>query len=696
MAHATSFDNPTQPPVRNNRIVVVGVDRSKQFKRARRHTFLVRTLRYVLPTLTIGSVALYGVSALLATNWTAETALRTIAKILPENIAMQNPHYEGFTGDGGTYFVEALTANQDLKKPFFIKLNTITGVLTDAKNVKTNLKSAHGTFDSRNSTLRLGGGIDIVSEDGTKAKLSTAIVQPKVGVIASNEPVVFEMPGGKVNSDKLRVWQKKKLIAFTGNVRTQLTPPENTQTQGQVQTPGPSSSTSLMGNSSEPVDITSAQLRVDRGQGVANFIGNVKAVQGDQSLQSNTMAVYFAESADGNAQPDGNATATPLGGGSSRVTRIEIPQPLIMRRGALEQMTGDKATFDVLNDKSKIEGNVVMSSGPDRKAVAETADIDSKADTILLSGNVVVTQGQNEIRGDHLFVDRAKGLSRLTNQVKTGPNAGRISARLIREGAGGKTAAAKPAAKTAGNPVAKAAEAGSALSATAFKSDPGAPTDITSVRLDVDDQNKKAIFSGDVRVDQGQMSMRANTITAFYDGNSSLIQQDTQPASPKAAEQAGAQLKRIRADGKVFIKSRNEGQTASGDWADIDMVKNTVHLGGDVVLNQGKNVIRATSLMIDMKTGNAVVETSPDAANAGWASTLVQPSRKGSLKTPIRRMRGGRPSAVFYPTQITKSADKSKKSKPAKPSAESTSGAQATPRRPAASSWEATTDSSGQ
>lgn len=696
MAHATSFDNPTQPPVRNNRIVVVGVDRSKQFKRARRHTFLVRTLRYVLPTLTIGSVALYGLSALLATNWTAETALRTIAKILPENIAMQNPHYEGFTGDGGTYIVEALTANQDLKKPFFIKLNTITGVLTDAKNVKTNLKSAHGTFDSRNSTLRLGGGIDIVSEDGMKAKLSTAIVQPKVGVIASNEPVVVEMPGGKVESEKLRVWQKKKLIAFLGNVRTTLTPPENNQAENQTPAPNQTSSPSLMGNSSEPVDITSAQLKVDRGEGVANFIGNVKAVQGDQSLQSSTMDVYFSETGEANAQATGTASSMPLGGGSSRVSRIEIPQPLIMRRGELEQMTGDKATFDVLNDKSKIIGNVVMSSGPDRKAVAETADIDSKADTILLSGKVVVTQGQNEIRGDNLFVDRAKGLSRLTNQVKSGPNAGRISARLIRDATGGKPPAAKAAAKPGSNPVAKTAEAGSALSATAFKSDPNAPTDITSVRLDVDDQNKKAIFSGDVRVDQGQMSMRANTITAFYDGNSSLIAQDSQPAAPKAGEQAGAELKRIRADGKVFIKSRNEGQTASGDWADIDMVKNTVHLGGDVVLNQGKNIIRATSLMIDMKTGNAVVETSPDAANAGWASTLVQPSRKGSLKTPLRTIRGGRPSAVFYPTQITKGSEKSKKTKPAEPSAGSNSGVQADPRPPASSSWEATTDSSGQ
>lgn len=670
--------------------MVVGIDRSRMFKRARRHTLFVKTMRVLLPAVTLGAIAIYGGSVLLATSWNAETALRTIAKILPENLAMHNPHYEGYMDDGGKYYVTALTANQDLKKPGHIKLNKISGVLTDTKGVKTRITSEKGTFDTRNSSLRLGGGINIASDDGMRAKLVSAVVKPKVGTIASNSPVEVEMPGGSVKAAKLRIWQKKKLVVFVGGVQTRLTPPsEGTQPQADART----ASTSLMGGSSEPVDIASTQLKVDREKGKATFIGNVNAVQGDQTLKTALLDVFFEES---NSKESATANATaanPLGGSNTRIKSISIPQPLIMRRGQSEQLTGSKAEFDVLNDKATITGNVVMSAGPDQRAVAEVANLDSKSDTILLTGNVLVTQGQNQLRGDRLFVNRARGQSRMTNPVRTGPNAGRIFARLIRP-----EAAAGAKNKAAAKPLEKVSDVAgaSALSLTSFKSDPGAPTEITAVSLDVDDKRSAATFLGDVRVDQGQISMRANKITAFYNGNAGLVSQGSPSGRPVAGASNGAELKRIRADGKVIVKSKGAGQTASGDWADIDMVQNTVQLGGDVVLNQGKNVIRATSLNINMKTGNAVIDTLPGQAGAGWASTLVQPTRKGNLKTPIRSIRGGRPSAVFYPTQLQKGAGGTAKKKPQGADASAKPARPTQNRQPVSSSWEATTETGGQ
>lgn len=707
MAHATSFD-PAPPPEarpasRNDRLVVVGADRSKQFAKARTHTFMVKTLRRVFPVLTVIAFGVYAASAMMSADFGSGLALRTIARILPENLTMNNPYYEGFTDDGGSYIVRAQTAQQDLNKLDRIKLNGITGVMTDANKSKTNLKAAHGIYDTRRSSLTLRGGIDVDSDDGLKAKLKTASIYTKRGIIVSKEPVQVNMKGGQVNSDTMRIQQKEKIITFAQNVRTKLIPekPDPNSAEAASAPATPNSQTAMLGSSDAPIDIDSARLVVNRGAGEAVFNGNVKAVQADQTLQTASLLVKFQEKAPAAADAaaeKSSATALP---DASRIELITAPEPVIMTRGELEQLTGQSAVFDAKNQTAAIKGNVVMSSGPDRKAFAELAEIDSKSDTILLTGSVVVSQGDNELRGERLFVDRTTGNSEMTAPKDDAGNGGRIFAKLRRQidpAAGDRKGAADNA--TSDSAPAKDAGAFSALSATAFKGDPKAPVDIEADRLDVDDSKKEAIFSGNVLVEQGPMSLSTLKLYAYYSGEANLVGTEPAPATSGAQPTAGGgtELTRIKAKGEVFVQSRIAGQSAKGDWADIDMKANTVLLGGDVVLNQGKNVVRATSLKIDLTTGNALVETSPnETVGGGWGSTTVPNitvQKKGRKRgkeddtVPLSIIRGNRPSAVFYPTQIgnkKKSATpQAAPAKPAKPAAQ--------PRPSAASSWEATTE----
>ena len=53
-----------------------------------------------------------------------------------------------------------------------------------------------------------------------------------------------------------------------------------------------------------------------------------------------------------------------------------------------------------------LEGDVVMSELPDRRATGDRAEIDQAANTVLLTGPVVVTQGNNELKGRRLFFNR--------------------------------------------------------------------------------------------------------------------------------------------------------------------------------------------------------------------------------------------------------------------------------------------------
>ncbi|KUO60404.1 MAG: hypothetical protein APF80_15695 [Alphaproteobacteria bacterium BRH_c36] len=709
MARATSFDPaPSAASAnRNDRLVVVGVDRSHQFGKARRHTFLVKSLRRVLPLLTLVSLGIYGASALTSADLGTSVGLQVISRILPENLTMNNPYYEGFTDDGGSYIVRAKTAQQDLTKPDRIKLNAITGVMTDAKKSKTNLTADHGIFDSKRSILNLNGGIDVVSDDGLVAKLKSAMIQSKRGIITSKEPVQVNMPGGQVNSDILRIQQKEKIITFIQNVRTRLTPerPKTEAGEAAARPATPQSRTAMLGSSDAPVDIDSTRLKVDRGNGIATFLGNVKAVQADQTLQTEVLNVKFQEAADAGSEAGKTAASSALPD-ASRIELITAPNAVIMTRGELEQMTGQSAVFDTKNETAVIKGSVVMSSGPDRKALAELAEIDSKSDTIVLTGSVVVSQGDNELRGERLFVDRANGTSQMTSAKDASGNGGRIFAKLKRQAdapTGARTIPDKAAEAEAAKPDGAAT---SPVSMTAFKGDPKAPIDIEADRLDVDDSKKEAVFSGKVLIEQGPMSLSTARLIAYYSGEANLVGSEPAPAAPTTtpgATGSGTELTRIEAKGEVFVNSKVAGQNARGDWADIDLKANTVLLGGDVVLNQGKNVVRASRLKIDLTTGNALVESSPEeTAGTGWATTAIPnvevrgkgakrgKKAKGGTDPPALIIRGNRPSAVFYPTQIggaKKSDEQAVVPAPAPPSP------QASTQRPAAaSSWEATTD----
>jgi lipopolysaccharide transport protein LptA len=231
----------------------------------------------------------------------------------------------------------------------------------------------------------------------------------------------------------------------------------------------------------------------------------------------------------------------------------------------------------------------------------------------------------------------------LTSPALTG-TAGRISAHFQQAQGNGAQDNGALAAKPQ-----KEREQGIAFGAS-FKTDPGAPVQIEATRLDVDDTVKQAVFTGDVRAVQGDFIIRAAEITAAYTGSAGL-----NGAAADTTKQTAAQLSRIKAKTKVQITSK-DGQSATGDWADFDPKANMATLGGDVVLTQGKNVVRGTKLVIDMNTGESVIKT--EAVADGRANV----SADGTATTATGA--SSRPSAVFYPGELKANSDK-KKSKEA-------------------------------
>ena len=154
------------------------------------------------------------------------------------------------------------------------------------------------------------------------------------------------------------------------------------------------------------------------------------------------------------------------------------------------------------------------------------------------------------------------------------------------------------------------------------------PVQIDAKTLEVRDKQKTATFSGDVKVVQGDTTMRCKSLVVFYGeeigmtGEKPVVRAKT-TAGPTPGNQ---NIRRIEAHGDVTVTSRD--QNASGDLGVYDLHSKTITLTGNVVVSQGKNVIHGERVIVDTVTGNARVEAAPGASQ-GRVRALIIPNNDG-------------------------------------------------------------------
>jgi lipopolysaccharide transport protein LptA len=637
--------------------IVLAGDRSREFKRARTHSILVRLLRWGCPLSAVGMAGLYVTTMLETAGYGKPATPPSITPTLAKDFAMDNPRYEGFTKDGGKYVVTAKTALPDFKNPTQVQLNGIVGEMFDARKSRTDFTAGHGLYDTKADQLDLTEGITVVTQSGMKAQLQIATMHTKTGTLSSDAPVKVEMPTGVITANKLNLNQKTRDIAFADSVVAHLVPPAKPGVAGAAPVPvAKGKDMAAFGNSNAPVDVTADKLDVHDSTKSAQFSGKVRAVQGLAQLETGVLDITY-ESANPGAGAAGGDPGTPAAKdpatAAAKIKRILAPGPVVMTQGTGDRVTGNSADFDAAAETATVTGSVVMTSGVDKRATAERAEFQSKTDGIELSGNVVVNSGRNELRGRRLSVNRKAGTTLLTAAAENGLPKSRIFARLYQ----GDGQPAKAAPKKA-EVVEAAAEAGAAagFGMATFKTDPNAPVDIEADKLAVDDGKKQAVFFGDVKAVQGDFVIRTSELHAVYSGEAGLANVSAPAGGDKA--KAPAQLTKIEAKGKVIVTSK-QNQQVTGDWAIFDMKSNTVVVGGkEVMLTQDKNIVRGNKLLIDMATGQSRVITE-HAAGAGAAAGGAKP---------------GRASVIFYPQERQKGTIA-----PVKPPA---------PAQPASSSWE--------
>jgi lipopolysaccharide export system protein LptA len=145
-----------------------------------------------------------------------------------------------------------------------------------------------------------------------------------------------------------------------------------------------------------------------------------------------------------------------------------------------------------------------------------------------------------------------------------------------------------------------------------------APVDVAADRIEVQDRADRAVFSGNVQVRQGNLTLNAPRLTVAY------------------SDRGGIQIQRLDASGGVTVRSPSE--TARGQYAIYDTGNRLITLLGGVVLTRGESQVRGGRLVLDLDSGRAVMDGGGRAAGAPAGTTTTTGGRvTGTFTVPQKR-----------------------------------------------------------
>ena len=194
---------------------------SRVQRAARRHSLVVRVLRWLLPGAGIlilgGMVGLVVLFNILSGFGAANVMLTS------EGLVMDHPELSGHDGER-SYKVTARRAIQRLSDPRIIDLETIRADIVLSADQSAEIIALKGTYNNAAETLRLYDGIQLEWSEGYRVDLSEVQVDLNNGAMSTSEPISIRSDQGRVVAGKLAYDQNKGLVRFMDGIKMTLNP----------------------------------------------------------------------------------------------------------------------------------------------------------------------------------------------------------------------------------------------------------------------------------------------------------------------------------------------------------------------------------------------------------------------------------------------------------------------------------------
>jgi lipopolysaccharide export system protein LptA len=146
-------------------------------------------------------------------------------------------------------------------------------------------------------------------------------------------------------------------------------------------------------NSDLPIEIEADNLTIDDKKNTATFVGNVKATQGDLRLTSHKLIVHYKRA----------------------VKEVD------KQNNEIKKIIAYKDVF-ISNEKNK------------ETASSEEAIYEMDSETLELKRNVILTQGQNVVKGERLIYNGRTGVVHVFDEHKSDSNSkGQVKVLIVPE-----------------------------------------------------------------------------------------------------------------------------------------------------------------------------------------------------------------------------------------------------------------------
>ena len=197
------------------------------FRRAARHSRLIRILRVAVPIGAVMSCALLAGIAYFNPFKTPDLTLEKGTLVVTgRKVAMEQPRLTGYTKDSLPYELTARLASQDLAQPGILELNDLKANVQTKAQGKIEISANTGVYMIKADQLQLIDNILVLTNNGYEARLEQALIDMKKGTVVSDRPVKAKFPQGTIASNRLEITESGAVILFTEGVQTLLVLPQ--------------------------------------------------------------------------------------------------------------------------------------------------------------------------------------------------------------------------------------------------------------------------------------------------------------------------------------------------------------------------------------------------------------------------------------------------------------------------------------
>jgi lipopolysaccharide export system protein LptC len=194
--------------------------RAEAYRRALRHSRLVRVLRVALPLGSLLAVGATMVYLYLDPFRAAPVDIDIGALNLDgSKITMDHASLRGFKDGDQPFTITATRALQDVSTPSIVELEGLTSDIAMPDRTNAKITASNGVYDSQKDVLQVKGAVEIRTARYT-VKMRSGTIDFKTNRVQSREPVNVEMAGGTIDADSMNVFDNGDRVRFDGQVRS--------------------------------------------------------------------------------------------------------------------------------------------------------------------------------------------------------------------------------------------------------------------------------------------------------------------------------------------------------------------------------------------------------------------------------------------------------------------------------------------